>query len=65
LGLIDWVVRNGGSFSLVLEALGHDIGELSHHDFSLEKTLADGVSPKVSGWARQNAEPIGDAEIED
>jgi hypothetical protein len=62
LGLIDWVVRNGVRFTLVLEVLGHDIGEISHHDFSLENTLADFVKPKVSGWARRNADPVGEAD---
>ena len=65
IGLIDWVVRNGVRFTMVLETLGHDIGEISHHDFSLSKTLADHVLPKVTGWAKRNIEPVGEADLQD
>lgn len=61
-GLIDFVTRNGVDFTVVLQVLGHDVGELFHHDFSLEKTLADGVLPKVDGWAKLNVEPVGQVE---
>ena len=63
-GLIDWVTRNGVSFSVLLGILGHDVGELAVDDFQLEKTLGPGrgVLPKVTGWARQNSEPVGEAD---
>jgi hypothetical protein len=61
-GLIDWATRNGVSFSVVLQVLGHDIGEIARHDFSLEKTITEGfVDPKVSGWAKRNSELIGES----
>jgi hypothetical protein len=63
-GLIDWVARNGVSFAAVLQILGHDISELSRDDFNLELTVGPGrrVLPKVSGWAKRNVEPVGEAE---
>ncbi|HZL35294.1 MAG TPA: hypothetical protein VFC78_08285 [Tepidisphaeraceae bacterium] len=64
-GLIDWVVRNGVSFSTVLAILGHDIAEIARHQFSLDETLADFVSPKVTGWAKRNTEPVGEPEDQD
>ena len=63
-GLIDWSTRNGVSFSVVLQILGHDVSELARDDFHLEKTLGPGrcVTPKVTGWANRNAEPVGEAD---
>ncbi len=62
-GLIDWVTRNGVSFSVVLQILGHDLSELERDGFSLETTVVKRcVHPKVSGWASRNAEPVGEAD---
>ena len=61
-GLVDWVTRNHVSFHTILSILGHDLGELSRHDFDLVRTLANGVRPRVSGWAERNAYPVGESE---
>lgn len=63
-GLIDWVTRNGVSFSVVLGILGHDVSELARDEFDLEVTTGPKrcVFPKVTGWAKRNAEPVGEAD---
>ena len=63
-GLIEWTIRNGVSFTVVLQILGHDIHELARDEFDLEKAMGPGrrVSPKVTGWARRNLEPVGEAD---
>ena len=62
-GLIDWVTRNGVSFSVVLQILGHDLSELERDGFSLETAVSTRfVHPKVTGWARRNTDPVGEAD---
>jgi len=61
-GLAAFAARNGVGFDWVIGAIGHDVGEIRNHNDSLAETLADFVSPKVSGWAKRNSEPVGDLE---
>lgn len=59
-GLVDFAVRNGLGFRAVLSVLFHDVGELSRNEWSIEKALATFFTPKATGWARKNVEPIGE-----
>jgi hypothetical protein len=63
-GLIEWATRNGVSFSVVLQIFGHDVSELARDDFQIETTLGPGrfVALKVTGWARRNSDPVGEAD---
>jgi hypothetical protein len=59
-GLVDFAVRNGLGFRAVLSGLYHDVGEIARNEWSIERALATFFTPKATGWARRNAEPIGE-----
>ncbi len=58
IAAIDFVIRNGIGYGLIINVLCHDmkeiliVGELDNADYS----------PKVSGWAQYDVENIGDPE---
>lgn len=60
-GFLDYSLRNGLLFRAPLQVLAHDVGEIAQHGFSLEDTLRE-VRPKATGWAKTNAESVGEAE---
>lgn len=64
-GMIDFVIRNGLSFPVVLGALLHDLGEIRNNDFNLRKAKSTGFHPKVSGYAKYTDELIGQTEEDD
>ncbi len=59
-GLVDFAVRNGLGFRAVLSVLFHDVSEIARNEWSIEKALATFFTPRATGWARRNAEPIGE-----
>ena len=59
-GVIDFAIRNGLSFLLVLSILSHDIDGIMRHGFSLESALKQAFLPKATGWAKKNAEDVGE-----
>ena len=61
-GVIDFAIRNGLSFALVLSILSHDIHEIIHHGLSLESARKDGFLPKATGWAKIGSEDVGEPE---
>jgi hypothetical protein len=61
-GFLDFALRNGLSFTSVLTVLAHDFAEIAAHELSVDKAIADGFRPKVDGWAKRNAEPVGEVE---
>jgi len=61
-GFVDFAIRNGLSFPSVLSILMHDVGEIFAHGIDLEQAKAAHFLPKVTRWARWNAEPVGEVE---
>ena len=62
-GFIEFCVRNGLSFPVVVTTIGHDINGLAKNGFAL--TSDDGFLPKVTGYAKLNAADIGDPETDE
>jgi hypothetical protein len=61
-GFIDFAIRNGLSFPIVLGAIGHDVNNLAHHAFDLTSEKAHGFVPKTSGYRERMAEDFGETE---
>jgi len=57
---IDFAIRNGLSFALVLSILGHDINGVAHHGMSYDEARSDGFLPKVTGYSEINADSVGE-----
>jgi hypothetical protein len=61
IGLVEFACRNGLNFSLVFSILGHDVNEIMQHGGNLERARSQAIfAPKVSGWAKRNAEHVGE-----
>ena len=58
IGLIDVAVRNGIGLGLVANLLAHDIREIFLHK-NLNRAIASGFWPKVSGWSKKNQQLVG------
>lgn len=62
-GMIEFASRNGLNFFAVLSILAHDVGELGRHGGSIDRARSESfVQFKATGWARRNAEPVGESE---
>lgn len=61
-GFMDFALRNGLTFFTVLSVLLHDLTEIAANEFQLQKATAQGFRPKVDGWAKRNAEPVGESD---
>ena len=61
-GLIDFAIRNGLAFTMVLSILSHDINGIMQHGLSLEEARADGLSLQATSWAKASAEDVGEAD---
>jgi hypothetical protein len=61
-GFIEFAIRNGLSFPMVVGALGHDVNSLAQHAFDLNATKATGFHPKVTGYSKLMAEDFGESE---
>ena len=59
-GLIDFAIRNGLSFMLVLGILSHDIQGIAQGGWSLEAARKNGFLPKATDWAKINADDVGE-----
>jgi hypothetical protein len=59
-GLIDFAIRNGLSFTLVLSILSHDIQGIAQGGWSLEAAKKSAFSPKAAGWSKINADDVGE-----
>jgi hypothetical protein len=56
-GFIEFAIRNGLSFPIIVSTLGHDVNEIAREGFELDK-----VKPKVAGYGKINEEDFGHAE---
>lgn len=57
-GLIEFTIRNGLGFLLILEVLIHDLKEIIRYDMSLTKARSDAFLPKASGWGKLNEDSM-------
>lgn len=62
-GFIDFSIRNGLSFALVVGTLGQDVNGLARHGFDLDAIRGDFL-PKVSGYSKIDADSVGEPEEE-
>lgn len=58
-GFIDFGIRNGLSFPLVVGTLSHDVSGLARLGFSLDAKQAGFFAPKTSGFADSTADAVG------
>jgi len=56
---IEFAVRNGLSFALVWNVLGHDANGFARHGLDLSEARSCGFSPKVGGYSKLNPEAVG------
>jgi len=61
-GLIDYSIRNDLSFKLVVSTLGHDVNGIGHYGFNLDDAASDCFTPKVTGFAGNDADSVGEPE---
>lgn len=59
-GVIDFAIRNGLSFALVLSILSHDLNGIAQHGFSLEAAKKSGFPPKATGWSKIDSDDVGE-----
>jgi len=59
---IEFAIRNGLSFAMVLSVLGHDINGLVRHRANLDEARSQGFYPKAEGYSKYTAEAIGEPE---
>jgi hypothetical protein len=59
-GFVEFSIRNGLSFPVVISALVHDANEVVRHGFDLQKAQAAGVLLKVGGFASLGPEAVGE-----
>ena len=58
-GMIDFAIRNGVHFAVVVSAILHDLVEIRQEGGDLKKAKARGFHPKVSGYAKITSESFG------
>ena len=61
-GFIDFAVRNGLNFPMVMSEIIHDVNEIARDGFDYEKTRSRGFRPKVSGYSKLSPEDLGEAD---
>ena len=61
-GYIDFAIRNGWSFPMVVGGIGHDIDHIARHMGDLDAAKATCFVPKVSGCSKLRAEDFGESE---
>ena len=61
-GLIDFGIRNGLNFAVIVSALGQDVNEIAREGFDLTKAKSHGFVPKASGYSKITAEDFGEGE---
>ncbi|HEV2294227.1 MAG TPA: hypothetical protein VGR35_10245 [Tepidisphaeraceae bacterium] len=64
-GFLEFALRNGLSFPLVVSTLSHDINNIVRQGMTLEAPEEDAFMPKVAGYADETADSVGEtAEVE-
>lgn len=61
-GFIEFGIRNGLSFPIIVASVGHDFNHLSREGFDLSATSS---LPKVTGYSKITSEDVGDSEDSD
>ena len=61
-GFINFAIRNGLSFALVIGTLSHDVNKLARYGFDLDQANADGFELKVTGYSHITPEAVGESE---
>jgi hypothetical protein len=61
-GFIDFAIRNGLSFALVIGTLGHDVNNMARYGFDLDRANADAFAPKVTGYSQITIQDVGEPE---
>jgi hypothetical protein len=59
---MDFAIRNGLSFALVVSTLGHDVNGLARHGLDLETASKEGFGPKVKGYSKIDSSAVGEPE---
>ncbi len=59
---IEFAIRNGLSFAMIVSALGNDMNEVARHGFDLMKSKAQGFLPKVTGYRNLSEEDFAQSE---
>ena len=61
-GFIEFAIRNGLSFSMIVSNVGHDLNNLAREGFDLSAAKATGFLPKVTGYSKITAEDFAQSE---
>jgi hypothetical protein len=61
-GFIEFAIRNGLSFPMVVGGICHDVNAIAQHAFDLNATKATGFLPKTTGYSKLMAEDFGESE---
>lgn len=61
-GFIDFSIRNGLAFMVVMSTLMHDIHEVATAGGRLEPALKRGFLPQVSGYSKYGEASVGEPE---
>jgi hypothetical protein len=61
-GFIEFAIRNGLSFPMIVTSIGRDFNDLLREGFDLSAAKSKGFSPKVAGYSKISAEDFGGEE---
>lgn len=61
-GFIEFAMRNGLSFPMIVASVGHDFNFISREGFDLSAAKAAGYLPKVTGYSKVTSEDFGGSE---
>jgi hypothetical protein len=61
-GLIEFAIRNGLSFAMVMSILGQDLRGIAQHGMDLDEARSYGFLPKVTGYSKYSAQAVGEPE---
>jgi len=64
-GMIEFAIRNGLSFAMVVSTLGHDVNGIARHGLSLKDARAHGFVPKVTGYSKYTQDAVGEPDEPD
>jgi hypothetical protein len=56
---IEFAIRNGLSFATIVTALGHDLNEITHEAYDLQRAKSRGFVPKVAGYSKLSPDDFG------
>ena len=59
---IEFAIRNGLSFAVIVSTLAHDMNEIARNGYDLSKAKGQGFLPKVGGYSKLSEGDFADAE---